>query len=369
MSRQKPSVTVDFILVDTEEEETESSLESYTRVASSTADPSFYTEIQPSSIPPIIHSDRLHSAICPSGNLLDSRGTHPSLPFPMGTFDGSELCLNASFKGYLTTLLVPCIWLVLGSYVFAAIMSCIFCKLKNQGLVLKDCNGDVDKRTIPEEIPDSTFVSAGAPPSPEAVLEHTLKQYGHIADSDLDSLGFELVRCSPPSNQRPKPPTLDRKALQNTVRRDIDAMFRGAIPDNWTTKEYDLQGVRFRSSLSSTHAAVMNVRPIVPTRSLTTGASVQVSDLHKPISSRLVQPSLGIKSGVLPRATRIPAPRPLITADPWHLAPMKHRCFSSSPLKSSHTASSSSSPNLCMPVSGGPVTPENGLKESMWTPS
>ncbi|CEL57403.1 hypothetical protein RSOLAG1IB_02142 [Rhizoctonia solani AG-1 IB] len=364
VSRQNLPASVDFILVDMEEEETESLLEIYTNSASSMETRSSYTEIQP---PPILHPDELPSAICPSGNFLDLRATYPSLSLPVGVFIGPEICINASFKGYVTTLLAPCIWLVLGSYVFVATLTWIFCKLKTRSLVLSDSENDGYKQATQEHIPNVS-ISTTTPPTPEAVLENTFKQYGHIAD---DVVIFEPAQCSP-SNRKQELPTLRHETLRNTINGAMNTKLRSIIPDSRITKGRCYQETRFPFPVSLTHTVAMNVQTMQSNRSIVHAPArtqedivvIKTGDVRKRIVSLPVRANFGTKPSILYQTTQMPAPRPApIIPDSRHLAPLEHRCFSSSPLKSSYTASPPNSPDLWTPIPILPATPVNGLKK------
>ncbi|CAE6457083.1 unnamed protein product [Rhizoctonia solani] len=370
---QNSPIPVDFILVDAEEDDDEASM--HIETCTDTTPPkycsSLYAENPAPSIPLTFHSDTPLLMTCPSSNFLDLRATHPSLPLPMGSPNGPELCLSASFKGYFTALLVPCIWLVLGSYVFVATMAYIFHKSKKDDIGPEPFVNSVGTQTTQETPACDTLIPGTALPTPEEVLEHTLKQYGHLSDYDQDDATSQFLAFLPPPNHKPNPTTLDQKALRITVRKDVDIMFRGTVPSSWASKEHDSRDIR---PASWVHTAAMNVievnAPVVriPARaSAFSSIPIQRSDVPKPI---LPHPN-GVGAGMRPGALQMPLkhrPTP-ITTDARHLAPIQHQCFSSSPLKYSYTISSPRSPGLRTPVSGSPTMPARRLKNSMWAPS
>ncbi|KAG8762055.1 hypothetical protein FRC11_011440 [Ceratobasidium sp. 423] len=259
-------------------------------------------------------------------------------------------------------------------------MACIFHKFKKDDTAELSVN-DVGTQTIQETPGCDTFISRTALRTPEEVLKHTLKQYGHLCnvpflqtDSDQDDATSPFSPCSPLPNCKPKPMTLSQKALRITVRKDVDIMFRGTVPDSWVPKEHDSRETHSASWAGSVHTTAMNViepsTPIVriPTRiSAFNSIPIQRSDVPNPVLPRPGEVGPGIRPGAL----QVPSkhrPTP-ITTDTRHLAPMQHRCFSSSPLKYSYTISSPHSPNLRTPVSRSPMMPANGLKSGVWAPN
>ncbi|QRW18840.1 hypothetical protein RhiXN_00246 [Rhizoctonia solani] len=292
-------VSVDFILVNTDEEESEVLPEFDLSNADSKNNPSLHAEDQLSSIPSIIDSDTLPSAAYPSGNFLDLRATYHSLPLPMGISGGPELCISTTFKGYHTVPLAPSIYLVLGSCALIATIFLVFNKFNNQGLVPNSFGEGVDI--------NNTFISTRAAPTPEAVLEHTLELYGYIVDPDPEDAIFNFSQCSSPSNKRPNPPALIRKALHNRVLKDLNIVICNPVSSTRMTKERNILGARFSSSANSTFAvnlvARANSRPIVhmPTRTSLPSICTQASGLYEPAVPRPIQVCLGIRPGVLPQ--------------------------------------------------------------------
>ncbi|KAF8680542.1 hypothetical protein RHS04_04725 [Rhizoctonia solani] len=335
-------VSVDFILVNTDEEESEVLPEFDLSNADSKNNPSLHAEDQLSSIPSIIDSDTLPSAAYPSGNFLDLRATYHSLPLPMGISGGPELCISTSFKGYHTVPLAPSIYL-----------------FNNQGLVPNSFGKAVDI--------NNTFISTRAAPTPEAVLGRTLELYGHIGiDSDPEDAIFNFSQRSSPSNKRPNPPALIRNALHNRVLKDLNIVIRNPVSSTRMTKERNIPGARFSSSANSTLAANLvarvNSRPTahMPARTSLPSICTQTSGLYEPAVPRPIQVCLGIRPDVLPQAMvsrHVPV-------DTKPIAPMQHRCFSSSPLRSSYMATSYSSPNLWALLPDDSVILADGLKRN-----
>ncbi|KAL5641580.1 hypothetical protein ACGC1H_001900 [Rhizoctonia solani] len=359
---------VDFILVDPEEEEETPCTD--TRFSKDRSP--FHTESQTPNIPSTLHSDISLLVACPSGNFLDLRATYPSLPLPMGVFNGAEICINASFKGYLATLLVPCIWLVLGSYVFVATIAYIFHTSKTPDVALESSVDNMGVKTVQGTPTCDPFISETPLPTPEEVLASTLKQYGHLSDFDKDdatSQSFKL-QCILPPNRKPNRTTFDQKAMKNTVLKDVGIMFRGTMPDSWVARESSPRVIHSTSWDSSAHTAAMDVievsTPIVriPTRSpVVNGITIQRSNVPNPILLHPIQVGAAIRPGTLLLVTPKSRPAPIIT-DTRHLAPMQYQCFNSSPLKYSHTMASPRPPRLRTQASGSPTLPTSTLKMS-----
>ncbi|CAE6417792.1 unnamed protein product [Rhizoctonia solani] len=357
---------VDFILVDLEEEEETTCTDtSFSKDCSP-----FYTESQTPNIPSTLRSDMPLPVICPSGNFLDLRGTYPSLPLPMGVFNGAEICINASFKGYLATLLVPCIWLVLGSYVFVAAMAYIFHTSKKLDVAFESSVNDGGIQIVQGVPICDHFISEAPLPTPEDVLESTLKQYGHLSDFGKDDAASQSLQCLLPPNRKPNPTALDQKALKNTVLKDVDIMFRGTVPDSWIARESNSGETHSAFRARSVHTAAMDVievsTPIVriPTRSpVVNSIAIQHSDAHNTILLRPTHVGAVIRPGTLLLATPKTRPAP-ITTDTRHLAPMQHQCFNSSPLKYSHTMVSHRPLKLRTQVSGSSTLPTSTLRKS-----
>ncbi|KAH7345319.1 hypothetical protein B0J17DRAFT_764002 [Rhizoctonia solani] len=366
---QHSPVSVDFILIDADEEEEEAYAETCTYTTSSKDCSLFYTENPASNIPLTLRSDTPLIAICASSNFLDLRATYPSLPLPMGVSNGAELCIGASFEGYLATLLVPCLWLVLGSYVFVATIFYIFRKCEKCGTGLEPATNDVGVK-ITQEIPVpacDTFISGPALPTPEEVLDHTLKEYGHLSDSEQEDASFWYP---PPPGRKRKPIIHEHKPLKVTIRKDVDVMFRGTVPDSWVAKETNPQETHSASWAYSAHTTAMNIiegsTPVVriPTHiPASYSAPVQLSGILKPVLPHSIEVGVRIRSGALLRVAPKYRPAP-ITTDTRHIALMQHRCFSSSPLKYNYTNSSPHSSVPQTPVLKSPSMPATGLKKS-----
>ncbi|CAE7223480.1 unnamed protein product [Rhizoctonia solani] len=283
----------------------------------------------------------------------------------MGVSNGPEICVGASFKGYLATLLVPCILLVLGSYIFVAAMAYVYHKSKGLDAVSEPPVEDAGIQEIPS---CDKFISGAPLPTPEEVLESTLKQYGHLSDSDK----VETTSQSPPRpNLEPKAITLDQKSLKNTVRRDVAIMFRGTVPDSWVAEQHGPRETRSAPWTSSAHTTAMNVievgTPIVriPTRSLTASSiPIQRNDiLWHPIGV-----GVAVRPGMMLQTTARNRPA-LITTNTHHLAAMQHQCFSSSPLRYNYTITSPRPPQLRVQVPASPTLPMGMPRKNVWAPS
>ncbi|KAJ1311772.1 hypothetical protein OPQ81_010240 [Rhizoctonia solani] len=364
---QNSPVLVDFILVDAEEEE-ENFMEACTDTPSSNDCLLLYAENQPSNIPLALRSDTPLSATCSSSNFLSLRATHPYLPLPMGVSNGTEICINASFKGYLATLLVPCLWLVLGSYVFVATTVYIF--QKKHEIETKASVEDVDIQTTQEIPACDTLISGTALPTPDEVLEYTLKQYGHLFDSEQDDTGTQCSKYHPPPHLQPKPITLHQKALKLTVRKDVDIMLRRTVPNSRIPQEHDSREIHSAPWATSVHTTAINVveasMPVVriPTQTL---AIKSIPVQHNTVVPYSIEVGAGLVPSVLLRRTAIHRPTP-ITTNNHHLRPMQHHCFNSSPLRYSYTNSPAYSPDFVTPGSGILAIPASTLKRGMWSP-
>ncbi|CAE6469558.1 unnamed protein product [Rhizoctonia solani] len=361
---QNLPVSVDFILVDPEEEE-QSSL---TDTNDSEDYSPFYTETQAPNIISALRSDTPLPLTCLSGNFLDLRATYPSLPLPMGVSNGTEICINASFKGYFTTLLAPCIWLVLGSYVFVATLAYAFRKSNMLNLIYESSIDDVVTFNAQGALACDTFISETPPlPTAEEVLESTLKQYGHLSDWDNDGATAQPTVSALPPNHKPKHVALDQRTLRNTVRKDVEIMFRGTKPQSWIAREHNLREAHSASWASSVHATALDFieasmpRVRIPVQSPPTNyIPVQRNNILKPALLHPIEAGAAIRPGTLLLATPKHRPAPIIT-DTRHLAAMQHQCFNSSPLKYSYTTPSHT-PGFQTQASESPTVPIGAMR-------
>ena len=162
---------------------------------------STYTTLHSIPIPLSFHSDTPQYITCPFG-VPSTLIANPTYSMPLVTMaESDDFCITRPHSEHPRMWLAPCIWLILGSYVFILTVGIFIlglrrkkfvAKVKTNSLVVSETRLHV-KTPVSRKADPFVYVRGVPLPAPEDVTKRTFQQYGNICKLSL-SLYLSLLK-------------------------------------------------------------------------------------------------------------------------------------------------------------------------------